>query len=298
MRRKVSSEDPFFRYDFGGDPSSQEYRGCSLVKPSTIHELVEEFNTAVNAVETCYARLREAEADLEKVYSYQGSTNRIRIDACAGYGHGCDFSPAGAQRTIEKMQREAWWFIVERLEMRRVLSVQKTKELDEQLNKGELPPITYPNVEAFVQKYASDISSLIEDQIKEVFGFLRPRGGTRGGKYKTNPKFELKDRVILAYWVDDMTWSSRYQIAHNYQNEARALERVFQTLDGKGNVLKGYYSELDIAMREAPDGVGETDYFKFRACKNRNLHLQFKRMDLVKKLNMIAGGKSLKEASQ
>jgi len=37
------------------------------------------------------------------------------------------------------------------------------------------------------------------------------------------------------------------------------------------------------------NGTGETEYFKFKACKNGNLHLEFKRMDLVSKLNQLAG---------
>lgn len=39
-------------------------------------------------------------------------------------------------------------------------------------------------------------------------------------------------------------------------------------------------------------GVGETEYFKFKCYKNGNLHLEFKRSDLVDTLNQIAGDNS------
>src|SRR5436190_20361060 len=41
----------------------------------------------------------------------------------------------------------------------------------------------------------------------------------------------------------------------------------------------------------------ETDYFKFRCFRNRNLHQEFKRLDLVAKLNAIAGGMRLRGES-
>ena len=43
------------------------------------------------------------------------------------------------------------------------------------------------------------------------------------------------------------------------------------------------------AVQEAPGGVGETEFFKFRCFKNHNFHLEFKRPDLVQKLNEIGG---------
>jgi len=69
----------------------------------------------------------------------------------------------------------------------------------------------------------------------------------------------------------------------------RALDRVFCLLDGKG-VPEGYSSPLIDAIETSQDGYGETEYFCFRACKNRNLHLEFKRPDLVEQFNRVAGG--------
>jgi hypothetical protein len=40
--------------------------------------------------------------------------------------------------------------------------------------------------------------------------------------------------------------------------------------------------------------VGETEYFAFRCFRNHNLHLRFKRPDLVAKINQIAGGNALR----
>jgi hypothetical protein len=51
---------------------------------------------------------------------------------------------------------------------------------------------------------------------------------------------------------------------------------------------------VKIALNMAEDGTAEIEYFKFRCFANRNLHLEFKRLDLVAKLNAVAGGMRLR----
>jgi len=48
------------------------------------------------------------------------------------------------------------------------------------------------------------------------------------------------------------------------------------------------------ALQTAGDGKGETNYFVFQCYQNNNIHLTFKRLDLVKLLNQVAGGGALK----
>lgn len=46
------------------------------------------------------------------------------------------------------------------------------------------------------------------------------------------------------------------------------------------------------------EGKGETEYFRFKCYHNGNLHLEFKRPDLVQKINAIVGGLTLKGAQE
>jgi hypothetical protein len=68
-------------------------------------------------------------------------------------------------------------------------------------------------------------------------------------------------------------------------------------LDGKvQSTAAGHYSDLENAIRACPaDGpcAGQTEYFDFKGYKKQTLHLHFRRMDLVRKLNAMAGGKRL-----
>jgi hypothetical protein len=111
----------------------------------------------------------------------------------------------------------------------------------------------------------------------------------------TNRKHEdVGPKVILHYWVEESyPGSGKIQPAYRWQAEYVALENVFSALDGKGSIARNYRTELETAMRVSAQG--ETTYFRYRACKNRNLHLEFKRLDLLQKFNAIAGGKRLRK---
>jgi hypothetical protein len=64
--------------------------------------------------------------------------------------------------------------------------------------------------------------------------------------------------------------------------------------DGDRRVLRQDLQTAIKAIRIDQPCHGETDLFEFRGHKNRNLHLRFKRPDLVARLNAIAGGAVLK----
>jgi len=138
---------------------------------------------------------------------------------------------------------------------------------------------------------------MIEESIRECYEFLRPRGSRLG--YKTNQKseFELKEKLILSSSVT-RCYSDHYDVGTYREPHIRAIDNVFHALDGKG-LPKGYYGPLIEAIKKTPirgegAGIGETEYFRFKCFKNQNLHLEFKRLDLLAKFNSVAGGMRLK----
>jgi hypothetical protein len=82
------------------------------------------------------------------------------------------------------------------------------------------------------------------------------------------------------------------QLRLNYRAEPfyRALEASFCLLDGK--VPPKYPGDAVTAIREALNGgavAGETEYFRWKAFQNGNMHLEFKRADLLERLNVVGG---------
>lgn len=58
--------------------------------------------------------------------------------------------------------------------------------------------------------------------------------------------------------------------------------------------MNEYYGMLYGAIVDSPMGAGETDYLKSKGYTDGNLHLEFKREDLLTRLNTTAEGNRLK----
>lgn len=265
-----------------------------LAKRSTVRDLVAAFRSAETAVRVTFQMIVGAEERLNNVFTLNGS-GHIRIDAT--YARWSD-DFKDPESCIERMSRDAWRCIVDRLELRRIMSVRRWDELTRHLDSGKLPPITEENVWAFARQYGDNFREMMTEAVGEVFDWLRPRSGT----YKTNSLLEIGPKVILhCLEPRDKRWSfERHKVSHYSAQNLVAMERVFNGLDGKGEILHTYQSELQTAIEASfPNGGrGETPLFSFKCFENGNLHLEFRRLDLLKKFNMIAGGRTLRPCQE
>lgn len=126
------------------------------------------------------------------------------------------------------------------------------------------------------------------DAAKEVFEHLRPMNG----RYKTNHKFYVGRKVVLSYTVEQAYEAGKFRPNYSREKYVNAIDRVFHLLDG-APFATDKRCDLSVAIDNCVDGKGETDYFKFKCFKNHNLHLEFKRLDLVKELNRLAAGEAV-----
>lgn len=85
-------------------------------------------------------------------------------------------------------------------------------------------------------------------------------------------------------------YASGFHHSYHHQQELTAIDGIFHLLDGRG-IMRENMGPLVKAI-DATDntGRGETEFFRFKCYKNRNLHLEFLRLDLVKQLNGLAAG--------
>lgn len=190
---------------------------------------------------------------------------------------------------LKELRRQVWSKLLERMQVRKAMSIQAWEDLNKQVDREDPPAITIENVEGLIEQMRDDIPSMLEAAVKEVFEYLRPRNS----RFKTNTEFEIGERVVLSYFVES-SWQG-WRVDYQREQWLIALENVFALLDGRVRQDTGYYSDLSQAIKACKGEChGGTELFEFRGYKNRNLHLRFKRMDLVKKLNAVAGGARLK----
>lgn len=260
--------------------------GNELAKRLTVTDLVAAYEAAERDIRESFDRIEAATERLNTAFCLSGSG---LIQVTDRHGRVNFERPV---QTLEHVRRQLWRQLVERLELRRMMSVKAWEQLQRQINDGECPPIDLETVTGMVQQFQRQLPSMLEDAICEVFEWLRPRGS----QYKSNSEYEVPRKVVLGYVVE-RDWATHWHVNYHYEANLTALENVFSALDGKGQITKSHYSAISTAIKEIPKTepcIGETPYFRFKGFKNRNMHLEFKREDLLARFNQIAGGARLK----
>jgi hypothetical protein len=185
---------------------------------------------------------------------------------------------------LKQFNIDTWALLIDRMGIKQIMSVKKREAFEKQIKDGDVPEVTAENILGVIMGLADRAADFATEAAKETLTILTPSSG----HYKTNSGFKVGKRVVLSYYVE-RAWGGGFRVSYYREPQLIAIDGTFHILDGKGP-CRDRKSPLYQAIEQAKDGRGETDYFKFRAFKNRNLHLEFKRLDLVKKLNGLATG--------
>lgn len=259
-----------------------------ITRRATVETIVGVYQRAEADIAQACALITGATASINETLGTMGLTRDVEFGRCA---HGYRVNYAEPSEHIHKMRRQLWASLVERLELRRMMSIERAKTLDKWLSETT-EEVTIESVMGLFRTYAEQLPDMIAEAVREVYEILRPRNS----RLVTNSEYELGPKVIVHGWVEGSFMGGLRPNYHRYEYY-RALENVFTALDGRGTITKSWRGVLADAVEAstpATNYTGQTDYFKFRACKNGNLHLEFRRPDLVKRFNEIAGGKRLK----
>lgn len=264
--------------------------GDQLTKKLSIPDLVAVYERSEADIRAGFALVARAQQALNDAFTLD-SNHGIAIQNHRDQIHFDD-----PERNLKLVRQSIWRTLVERLELRRFMSISAWTELQKQLDQTDaVPEITEATIAAMAEQFSSRMPEMLEAAVAEVFNYLRPPGS----RYKRNSEFEVPKRVVLSFVIDQ--WyakgyaSKPMHVNYTYEQNLTALENVFQALDGSGSVSKSHYSELSGAIKRTLLGeLGETKYFRFRGYRNGSLHLLFLREDLLLKFNQIAGGNRLR----
>lgn len=261
----------------------------TLTRHVTPTAIINAYQATCATIRRTYADLVAAERALNLALSSGGpfSQGGVKIAADRNWQSAFD----QPEETIKRLRRGVWDQLVVRLELRKFLSVGRWRELQKLIEDDRMPEIDEESVGSFVQGLLDSRADIMADAVREVFAFLRPRGGTSRADYKTNSVEEVGPRVVLTWMVERGLGGLR--LRYDQQQPMLALERVFQMLDGAGEISREHYSEIERAMRAGATS-GTTPYFRWRAFAVGTLHITFVRRDLLARFNAVAGGKTLR----
>jgi predicted RNA methylase len=217
-----------------------------------------------------------------------------------------------------EMKRSAWKCLIDKLGIEKVLSCKKREEMRETLCRNyrpkygkhedkidKFPEISPETILQVLSGYASSADDFLSESVGEVYEKLKPGNWD---EYKTNEKnrWKLSCKVIIPYGCSWCKITKSFDTAYSKSDLYQSLDKIFHLLDGRG-LNQTYLGELMNAIHSArKTGQGESGYtvrnsageiidqglyFRFKLCKNNNVHLEILRPDLVAQFNALAGNK-------
>lgn len=212
-----------------------------------------------------------------------------------------------------EIERCAWRSFIDDLHLREVLSIEARTRLDNQLyenrrgygNDSPLPPFTEANVYGFFEQTCANIPNLIKEALQEVFKWLTPSPKWTG--CKTSDEFKINKKVVVCR-VARNRYDHGMDVDYDRRAHVNALGNALSMLDGKGvrktktekeedRKLAGSYAsawEYDWAE----DRTYEDAYLTAKPFQNGNVHITFKRGDLVAQINQAGADMILQQAGR
>ena len=218
-----------------------------LIEHQTITAIVENVALALADIEKGFALLSGAKNRLGGVLGHDSYYDSVIDSQLSNYN-----LDKASENSAKLVTRNAWKYILAQTGLNQYMTAKRRKELEEQIEKNELPPLTVENIVGTLQGLAGKVNGLLEESIKEVFDWLRPRHKWGTGALKTNCKFRVGPKVIIGWAVERGYGGTRFHINYHRDGDFRALGNVFSLLDGKG-VLK-YPHDLHAVQRNGSAG--------------------------------------------
>lgn len=197
--------------------------------------------------------------------------------------HGRYLMPRGAQFTDDEhrvrceLNGSMWRRAFDLTGFKQLMDAQAVAEFEKSLS-PKPPEFTEANIRSTFIDLQLSAGEMFRRGVFNVFRYL-------SDDYRTNASepFRIGRKVVMS-WMVGPSFRRGLSIRYGHSSDKlNDLDRVFQTLDSKQFQPRTLESAMNAAFEQGE--VFESDYYRAKAFKNGNIHLEFKRLDLLDKVN-------------
>ena len=235
-----------------------------LAIPTTLTDLLKARNDALRLIEDARRSIVMAEDLLEQYgrhlmpYSARqhGNTEQIRCE----------------------IDRRMWSRAFDLTGFKTLMDSKAIKEFEDSLER-KVPEFTEGTIRSTFLELYQTADEMFRRGVFNVFRQL-PSG------YRTNQKEPFRiGRKVITYMVS-LAHGGGLEIRYGQSSDRlNDIDRVFKTLDEKPFTPRSLEVEMNAALKKHE--VFENEYYRARGFRNGNMHLEFKRLDLLEKVNEL-----------
>lgn len=181
------------------------------------------------------------------------------------------------ESAMKSFDAQAWHHLLHASGMRSLMDAKAREAWDKQIQDCDVPELTKATIESTFAAMHNQRGEMFERGVIACFKGL-------AWDYKTNLPVRFGKRIVLTYMVGYHSTKT---------DHLDDLMRVMCILDGKPepdhrNGISALLSNAGLSRYSSPTaGKCENDYVKIKTFKNGNGHIEFKRPDLVERMNKI-----------
>jgi len=220
---------------------------------------------------------REAALRLHKDARQLNDQARETLAAVGSYlmPHGGEFRDS-LEKSLHELDRSMWRRAFDLTGFKQLMDAEAVADFERSLS-PKPPEFTDANIRATFIDLHMRAGEMFRRGIVNVFRYL-------SDDYKTNSAepFRIGRKVVMGLIIGP-SFRRGLQVRIGSGDRLNDIDRVIQTLDNKQFKPR----QLEYAMNAAFEKgeVYECDYYRAKGFKNGNLHLEFKRADLLDLLN-------------
>lgn len=234
----------------------------TLAIPKTLSDLLDARNNAINLHDQAQKLVDLTAKTLAEVGVSLPADCRIKVPH---------------DTATRKIDIEFWRKAFDITGLAQLMDSQACDEFERSLRDDRVPFTESAIRETFIRQIA-DSEMMFRRGIVNVFRFL-------SDDYKTNSNepFRVGSKIVISFAVEP-SYAGGLKIRHGSgENKINDIDRVFRTLNGEKFKEYDLRNKLNIAFQRRE--VYADGFYKARAFKNGNMHMEFMRDDLLEKVN-------------
>lgn len=182
----------------------------------------------------------------------------------------------------KQIDAKAWGYLMEESGVKQFMDKKGRDEWDHKIYELDVPEFTIENIKATFRVLFDSRLDFMERGIVNIFKKL-------SWDYKTNQPCRFGKKIIMNNMIQ--SWGAGKCYLTPSSSHCDILDdfyKFFHLLDGKPEPdtrTGGFYSRIQKLIRET--NVVEDEYLKLKWYKKGTAHIEFKRLDIIDKMNGI-----------
>ena len=230
-------------------------------------------------VDVCAIRARV----LQRVESAQQLLDAAKddIEAVSEYAWPRESSPSNDYgKTVQEIDERLWRYAFDKTGFLQLMDYEAKRKFMEDVAK-QAPPFTLDNIRCTFLTLHQEADAMFVRGMVNVFRQLSKEHRTN-----TNNPFKVNERAVLPYMVS-VCWRRGLEVNYRSSEKLNDLDRVFKVLAGETHQPRALEHSINAVFQNS--NRYEDSFYEIKGFKNGNMHLLFKRADLLDKANRLIG---------